>query len=1051
MSIVQTIPPAALLFVAALNLSAQTHRMAYRHSFGPVFSAGVRLPAYRAVEIDEAFVPRAINDQGIVLLAGPDNEWFRWRGGVLEQLQGVPETVARARMNESGLVLMSGYDATGLCEVTAWHPGSSAAIPVQRQFLPHEDWQMLHELHLNDHGEFTVSAECDNGFTSIPYAYYSVTAFGSLDGQWLPLAETTGYYNADGSHGSTGTTYFINDLNNYASTIGEFGEYAESTPPEGWPTTIHVDDFHYTMDETILDFEPVALTDSMTLIGRELDDAQTLFVSDNFGERYLQGDTGTRLSGTPLVSNPDGPFEEIVMESRYWKRMEERDFAGSLTGSPAPDFYEGDLSELLSNKDEWTGLYVYCISRNGRMAGRGRYTDPQTGASRQTAFVLVAPVLVPDWNRDGSIDRTDQLLSDSGRPWRFWVNDDDDDGDLARSSGDDLPASAVPGGRVPDAADLMVDGTRDCVDFFPVHLNIRNHLRAAGDLTAVSIRLSQEEGALNLLFSNLLPGQAGRIHDSNPPSGFGGDYDAGPGQAGLVNIPENGIDLPLEILRAIRDHDHSVVFLEAAAETEKPLELTMTHHGQTVLNASLPLSISRVEDMFRVINLRNADPKFSNADPGPWPTDTGDPPNLPDAVLSTLSGALRTIVHIHGFNWSGWEIPAAHAEIFKRLYQAGSMARFVGITWFGDQGTVDWAGSSFDYNENVVNALVSAKYVAEALAGFLGPRTALFSHSLGTMVAASTVVDHGIEVGHCLLLNAAVPNEAFIGEQADRRLMVHPDWKDELDTPPDYPEHLLAANWAELFPPDDRRSALSWKDRFRDLSNLTECTHFYSSAEDVLKPGDGAIPNLISEVITGNEQVWVFNEMVKGTTTLSASLTGDIHGGWGMNRHYMVWHDPGGPAHPPPGDWNPMTPSNATTIPLTGLVPEPFFRPFSDGDADYPAWGNGSWLYADAATANPRLPPADFTLAGIDQIKNHAKILAEAIPAHSAPAGATPLPDLPLLRNYDMDTSFRSASDWPYRDEAEDRGRWLHSDYLNPALTYVHKVYALCSKTVNQL
>jgi hypothetical protein len=84
-------------------------------------------------------------------------------------------------------------------------------------------------------------------------------------------------------------------------------------------------------------------------------------------------------------------------------------------------------------------------------------------------------------------------------------------------------------------------------------------------------------------------------------------------------------------------------------------------------------------------------------------------------------------------------------------------------------------------------------------------------------------------------------------------------------------------------------------------------------------------------------------------------------------------------------------------------------------------------------------------------VKNHAKILAEGIPAHSAPAGSNPLPNLLLLRNIDLDQAFRNSAHWPFRDDADKRDRWLHSDYLNPALSHVAGLYLKIVNIINQI
>jgi hypothetical protein len=581
-----------------------------------------------------------------------------------------------------------------------------------------------------------------------------------------------------------------------------------------------------------------------------------------------------------------------------------------------------------------------------------------------------------------------------------------------------------------------------------VHLDLQALLRSHPDPDGVSVFISQADSALNFVYTSLHPEEVGDIHRGPVPDGFGTGLSGPLASAATRPVTADPVELDPLFLRNLRRENRGVLLFEGAAATTQPLVMEFRYEGRTILSHKLPLSISPVRAMFRVLNLRQADPKFAAASPGPWLTDLADPPNLPDAFLKAIGGMQRTLVHIHGYNWSGADIPAAHAEIFKRFFQSGSLARFVGVSWFGDQGTLELLDTSFDYNENVINAFVTAALLADTLGGFAGPTTSLFAHSLGNMVASSALADHGLQVANYFMLNAAVPNEAYLGEQDDRRLMVHPDWKNRLSDIPDYPEWLLAANWSRLFADYDRRIRLTWKERFARIAGMAICLNFHSTGEDILQPGNGAIPALF-EKVWKREQIWVYNEMNKGTTALSTSLTGDVHGGWAFNRHYMTWKNPGGAAHPPSGEWVPMSTERASLLDPADCVAEPFFRRFSSGDGDFPAWGDGAWLYQDSATANARLPDPDAAGAAVDLLKNHAKVLAEGLPAHSAPAGATPLPNLLLLNNFDMDTLFRDSAFWPDRDPPAKRDRWLHGDYLYPALPQVAGVYLKCVEYIN--
>lgn len=82
------------------------------------------------------------------------------------------------------------------------------------------------------------------------------------------------------------------------------------------------------------------------------------------------------------------------------------------------------------------------------------------------------------------------------------------------------------------------------------------------------------------------------------------------------------------------------------------------------------------------------------------------------------------------------------------------------------------------------------------------------------------------------------------------------------------------------------------------------------------------------------------------------------------------------------------------------------------------------------------------------RVKNHAKLLAEAIPSLSGPTGGSELAALPRPNSIDMHSACRDAAFWPARDEVDKPDRWLHCDYKNPAYAYVHRLYDQCTRLI---
>lgn len=1025
-------------------------RIAYQGVGQPLYSSVPDIPRYEVVALRENFVPRGITDN--LTIVGMENysQLVLHHGGtdrILAQERGRPAWVD---INEAGAVAtIYGYGDGTQPHVCIFWLGPEAPAKVY-------DWKVnalpkiirFGRAAWNDVGDFLYELRSAEGSDIYPPQRVNgqTRLYNVYSGEDTLLTEHVTILTKERTASWIGLQMIPVDINNYGDHVADFLDEEAYFDRITYPKLVIHEDRYFALNyDDRLEFSPDALNDRGTVVGKRSYDAPDLLIRDEFGTRMLASDLPHLRDNRARMSNPADGLEEIIIGEDYWKRNIETDAQGNPTGRPAPDFWSGPVEQLADFPYNWFNITATCISANGAIAGTANFYYTGESRHRLIGWYLAPVGLLTDWNRDGRIDYRDRKLASSDQKWRFWTNDDDDDGADARSSRDDLPAATNP-----DHANDHVDGLRDLVDFFPLWLDLKRYL-VNKDLHKVRIRLSHRDSALRFVYTSLTPQSLHLKRSSLIGSGCGPSFSQPLANATSLPVPASGVELSQDFIRKVAANG-GILLLEATAPTNQPLVMEFYYEDKRIFSNTFKLSISTVREMMRILNLRNADEKFTGAGAGPWSTDMADPSNLPDFWLQATSGtsSVPTLVHLHGFNWGAEDIPAAHSEIFKRFFQSGSPARFVGVSWFSDQGAIDLFNTAFDYNENVINALVTAPLLRAGLAGFEDTPIALFSHSLGSLVAASTVAEHGLPAAHLFLVNSAIPAESINGRPTHWRRMVHPLWKGSGSASGDYAPFLHAANWADLFSSGDFRSTLRWTDRLAALPEHCLVTNFYSSAEDVLRPGNGDLPNLISD-IWEREEIWVYNEMVKGTNSLAATLTGDRQGGWGFNRHYMQWDDPGGPAHPPSGEWKPLPVAEANRIQPAATIREPFFLPFSGGDPDFPQWGNGEWLHEDAATANAHLPDPADPAPSPGLLKNRSKIIAEAIPALSDATGATPLPDIPLFQNINLDAAYRNPAQWPERADVRKRQRWLHSDYLNPALPFVHRLYESCVQTLLDL
>jgi hypothetical protein len=639
----------------------------------------------------------------------------------------------------------------------------------------------------------------------------------------------------------------------------------------------------------------------------------------------------------------------------------------------------------------------------------------------QSLPMLLMPVeVVPDHNRDGMINDEDRGKVTDENPLMFWTNDDDD-------SNEEPHFGDVPGSEV-DGTDMVVNGKRDLIDFFPIELRLKKILEIL-PAAAYSYTISHPTGAFHFIeMPNVQPG-------SSPEGQGAGSYLKNPAMVDEVMTRQmhdtagQGTKLSAPYLDAAKVGEGILLF-EAASETDQSFELIITkkNGGAEIarIPRALPLEmVNNPESMYWRLNIRPAAM-------GQAPGNVQEPANA--KFKSTRKD--QWFIFCHGYNVSEEAARGWNSEIFKRLHQEGSDARFVGVTWEGNQGQIDLSmihGRIFtpDYWRNVYNAFASSHALATRINGLTGSsksKTIIAGHSLGNMLVSSAICDYGLKAGQYFMFNSAVPREAYSSSYVaqDRGNMRNPEWED-------YPTRLWSSDWKDLYASSDGRNKLTWQNRFTDLKDETTPFNYYSTGEDVAAGSvGGGKPNLITVVVKGSG-AWISQEMNKGLANKAAVngfATGDWNagGGWGFNLDHYTDYRPN-PLDPP--EFPPGTPLPDTSeITENQLRANPFFKPFTK----LKLIGGGANPAADGTEINSTADAAHASHYAI-----RAWMLAHEIPSLSKPTASGPLDGVggAGILGANMEFEFKSGN-W---------GPWIHSALKDQDHTQVWKLYQnMCDK-----
>ena len=226
----------------------------------------------------------------------------------------------------------------------------------------------------------------------------------------------------------------------------------------------------------------------------------------------------------------------------------------------------------------------------------------------------------------------------------------------------------------------------------------------------------------------------------------------------------------------------------------------------------------------------------------------------------------------------------------------------------------------------------------------------------------------------------------------------------------------------------DNRSKLTWKNRFERVLRLGLSHNFYSTGDEVVQDptSDTAVGGIVAEFVStggASRGAWGNQEFMKGTE-LALYLQSRHQGGWGFNFNPQQFPEYQGYVKPTFGGFRMYYPEETPADVPGGINDEqletkPFFKPFKEFDLFSPTLGS----------------------AKAGELKVQRDVLAAGVPARSYAIAANPVQG--LAGNHNMDELRTWPDSWPVENhDGESTGQWLHSDFRDVAINYLHKMYA---------
>ncbi len=375
------------------------------------------------------------------------------------------------------------------------------------------------------------------------------------------------------------------------------------------------------------------------------------------------------------------------------------------------------------------------------------------------SLTTISADLMVDGDRDGNMSFSEGAvyvkdLTTEQRPYRFWVNDDDDG--AAGDPGEHVPPSA------PDYADGTIRSIRDLEDFARLHVNV------------AGLEASLESGEIKAAFEWKQTSNSPRIKLYRAASG-GTDYLTSESKASATmlfpfrdTLGEVAPGVPLfmpqdfwvsrsQISNVPKTLPVAWFLFEGSGEGKGQLILSLWEDGQKIgETAGVWLDLKDVKQMYqRATATPNSlsEPYASNANP------------IDDENISYTSDVTprfdpspgedeQCLIFVHGWKATEDDATSAGQTMFKRLWWEGYKGRFATLRWptktsVFSYNTSEWL--AWKYGKSLDDYVT--KYVRHQLPSY---RVSVAAHSMGNIVTGAAL-KRGMTLDRYMLMEAAIP------------------------------------------------------------------------------------------------------------------------------------------------------------------------------------------------------------------------------------------------------------------------------------------------------
>lgn len=777
---------------------------------------------YAVIDLGKDVWPMRISNNGWVLVRNLDmgQLFARWKAGVLEQLTYIDPSVyfEVSDMNNTGTVVGTLYPTADLdsgqeVEVAAgvvWQPDNPVAAtkisaPLIATTPPFTRPVRLRGAVLkaiDDAGNLLGGVYTGWGYGSSPFrfpdpivnAYRWSATGGAARALTSGTATTIGF---DGPFRITrlngpvisGDRYQRVRTNSHGRYIGHM--IVPGTDPT-WPTGTGM------VDGRSVNYDPWDINENGIVAGiSSVYDAMAIVNADGTRRDVQQASPGGINAFVRHEIDSEGHAKDTPAP-----QVAGLGFADYTRGwlpmvweyAPNGEWVPHVLQDLIPQNTAWNLFDAADINDQGMIVGVADYKDPANpqAESESHGYMLVPLGLTVDGNRDGEMSFTDNNIASADqtsedRPYRFWLNDDDDtelnyNGEAGQATGP-AEAETVPA-ATPDYLKHQIISKRNLEDFARlwIYLGAFQDRIISGD---IQVALRWKTVASGTPAINIYPSADGDGSDSYLKSDKGAAAqlkdpfgNAVRDKGGKQTVDSAGMFVfkPDYWTGVTASNPKKCLLFEGVSEGKGELSvLLLNKDGHQIAEAgSVWLDLKNVKKMYERVKAIPLDvvPPYAIT----YPLDRS--PSVSLNSVSDPNGHARDftpvswaenntyIVLVHGWN-QDYDRSTNYAEtLFKRLWQHGYKGQFAAFRW-----PTYWSNIQLD-SKGALNAALARYNDSEYIAWSAGPALKQFidrlptlhknviAHSMGNMVVGESL-RLGASVEHYAMLHAATSASCY--------------------------------------------------------------------------------------------------------------------------------------------------------------------------------------------------------------------------------------------------------------------------------------------------